>query len=197
MAAGLISSRVNGHHGMAAGALLRAADGSVLLVKPTYKPTWDIPGGVLEPGESPRGCCEREIVEELGLDLPLGRLLVVDCAQAADPAQDQYRLVYGGGVITDDVSSGFVLPTSELTEWRLVPLRDVERFASVTLAQRIRLAHDCAIAGTTAYAESGVLRQVFSPPPQTQERAGSPPDGAALSARPQVAGRASTGTQHR
>jgi hypothetical protein len=30
---------------MAAGALFRDEDGRVLLVNPTYKPTWDLPGG--------------------------------------------------------------------------------------------------------------------------------------------------------
>ena len=32
---------------MAAGALFRDEDGRVLLVDPTYKPTWDLPGGAV------------------------------------------------------------------------------------------------------------------------------------------------------
>jgi hypothetical protein len=38
---------------MAAGALFRDEDGRVLLVDPTYKPTWDLPGGAVEKEESP------------------------------------------------------------------------------------------------------------------------------------------------
>ena len=54
---------------VAAGALFSDESGRVLLVKPTYKKTWDIPGGYVEPGESPRAACIREIREELGLSV--------------------------------------------------------------------------------------------------------------------------------
>jgi len=36
---------------------------------------WELPGGKLEPGESPEGCVIREIHEELGLHVSLGPLL--------------------------------------------------------------------------------------------------------------------------
>ena len=62
----------------AAGALFVDGDGQVLIVEPTYKPRWEIPGGAVERGETPRAACERELQTGLGLDLPVGRLLVVD-----------------------------------------------------------------------------------------------------------------------
>src|ERR1035441_8047479 len=46
---------------MAAGSLFRDEDGRVLLVDPTYKPTWDLPGGVVEKEESPHAACRREV----------------------------------------------------------------------------------------------------------------------------------------
>lgn len=63
---------------MAAGALFRDADGRMLLVDPTYKPTWDLPGGDVEKDESPQATCRREIGEELGPDRASGRVLVID-----------------------------------------------------------------------------------------------------------------------
>jgi hypothetical protein len=39
---------------IAAGALFRDEDGRVLLVDPTYKPTWDLPGGAVERKRSHR-----------------------------------------------------------------------------------------------------------------------------------------------
>ncbi|MGH3757484.1 NUDIX domain-containing protein [Actinophytocola sp.] len=61
---------------MAAGVLFRDKAGRVLLVEPSYKPNWEIPGGAVEADESPWDAAVRELGEELGWDRPLGRLLV-------------------------------------------------------------------------------------------------------------------------
>ena len=51
---------------MGAGCLFLDEHQRVLLVKPTYKPGWEIPGGIVELNESPKKCCEREVLEEIG-----------------------------------------------------------------------------------------------------------------------------------
>src|SRR3954470_1894600 len=61
-----------------AGALVRDRQGRLLILKPTYKRGWTIPGGVVEIGESPWEACRREAKEECGLDLTAGRLACVD-----------------------------------------------------------------------------------------------------------------------
>jgi len=68
----------------AAAALFTSADGRVLLVKPNYRNHWSLPGGILEHGEPPHEGCRREVKEELGLDITLGRLLVVGWAGPHD-----------------------------------------------------------------------------------------------------------------
>lgn len=65
---------------VAAGVIFRDDQGRVLLVKPTYKHGWDVPGGYVEPGESPRAAAAREVQEELGIKARIDRLLVVDWA---------------------------------------------------------------------------------------------------------------------
>ena len=52
--------------------MLRNAAGELLLCELTYKKEWDLPGGVVDPGESPATCVEREVREELGLTLTAG-----------------------------------------------------------------------------------------------------------------------------
>ena len=42
-------------------------DGRVLLVKPSYRYVWTLPGGVSERDESPIDCMRRELQEETGL----------------------------------------------------------------------------------------------------------------------------------
>lgn len=60
---------------MAAGVLVE--DGRVLLGlrradRASYPGVWDLPGGHVEPGESPRATARRELHEELGIDADLG-----------------------------------------------------------------------------------------------------------------------------
>jgi 8-oxo-dGTP diphosphatase len=52
-------------------------DGSdrLLIVEPTYKPRWELPGGAVEYGESPRAAAMREVLEELGIHREAGALL--------------------------------------------------------------------------------------------------------------------------
>ena len=74
-------------HIAGAGAIFHNADGKVLLVKPSYRDTWEIPGGGLEHGEFPFQAAAREVGEETGLELRPGRLLAVDWV----PPQDDGR----------------------------------------------------------------------------------------------------------
>jgi 8-oxo-dGTP pyrophosphatase MutT (NUDIX family) len=58
--------------------VLRDAAGRVLLCELTYKSEWDLPGGVVDPSESPADCVAREIREELGIDIEVRGLLAVN-----------------------------------------------------------------------------------------------------------------------
>ena len=50
-------------------------EGRVLLVHHTYgRLNWELPGGLVEPGESPDDGARRELLEETGLNLELDRL---------------------------------------------------------------------------------------------------------------------------
>lgn len=58
--------------------LLTDRVGAMVIVEPTYKQGWKIPGGAVEDGESPRAGAVREVAEELGIARTPGALLVVD-----------------------------------------------------------------------------------------------------------------------
>ncbi len=81
------------------GGLVRDEAGLILFLEPTYKPALEIPGGVAEADESPLQACRREVREEIGLDLPIGRALVIDWIPVRGPWPDQLAFVFDGGLL--------------------------------------------------------------------------------------------------
>jgi 8-oxo-dGTP diphosphatase len=136
---------------VAAGAIIRDPSGRILLVKPTYKEGWDIPGGYVEPGESPAAACRRELMEELRLDIPTGRLLLVDWAPAPNEG-DKLLFVFDGGVLSD--ISRAVPDGAEIGEIRFVEPSEIESLMPARLVRRITSAireH------ADVYAENGLV----------------------------------------
>ncbi len=93
----------------------------VLLVDPTYKPGWEFPGGIVEPGESPARAGRREVAEELGIELTGGlELLVVDWEPPHPPGHGGLRLLFDGGRMPSADIGRLLLPDAELRAWRFV-----------------------------------------------------------------------------
>jgi ADP-ribose pyrophosphatase YjhB (NUDIX family) len=137
--------------GSAAGALFVDERGHVLLVEPTYKPGWEIPGGMIEPGETPSAACAREIQEELGLGVHVGRLLVVDWAP--HPKGERVLFVFDGGVLATRTVHLIRLPADELASYRFVPPGEVGAWLSPRLNRRISAAIAARADGTIHYLE--------------------------------------------
>ncbi|GGU77487.1 NUDIX domain-containing protein [Lentzea flava] len=138
----------------AAGALFFDEAGRILLVEPTYKPRWEIPGGVVEHGETPTEACRREVEEELGLQREPGRLLVVDWAPHNN--DDRILFVFDGGMITNPRE--IRLQAAELKSYEFVtPERAVERLIP-RLARRVAEALRARESGEIRYLEHGVSR---------------------------------------
>ena len=139
---------------VAAGALFHDDAGRVLLVKPTYKDGWDIPGGYVEPGESPARACFREVHEELGVEIPTGRLLVIDWAP--HPAEgDKLLFVFDGGRLTAEQHRWLALDGTEIAAAEFHHPDDFAALLPDRLVRRLVLALDAIRAGTTAYAGHG------------------------------------------
>lgn len=85
---------------VAADVLLRDEAERLLLVKPTYKEAWDLPGGMAEANESPHDAALRELREELGLAVRLRGVLCVDWVPPHGPWDDQLAFIFDGGILT-------------------------------------------------------------------------------------------------
>ncbi|MGH3807720.1 MAG: NUDIX domain-containing protein [Pseudonocardiaceae bacterium] len=101
---------------IAAGVLFFDDAGRILLVQPTYKDHWDIPGGYVETGETPAQTAAREVQEELGMEAPVGPLLVADWAPHPDEG-DKLLLIFDGGTLTAAQLNGIRLQADELASY--------------------------------------------------------------------------------
>jgi 8-oxo-dGTP diphosphatase len=90
---------------VAAGGLITATSGDVLLVKPGYRDHWGFPGGMVDDGEPPDEGCARELFEEIGLSITPGRLLVVGWTPpTADRLRPMLYLLFDCGTVPDDTT---------------------------------------------------------------------------------------------
>jgi 8-oxo-dGTP diphosphatase len=121
------------------GCLFRDGDGRLLLVKPTYKENWDLPGGAVEEGESPLAACRRELLEELGIDVAPACLLAVDYRMpVAGKRGSALRFVFDGGVLDEERLSTIRLDPGELSDFRFVAAGDLDDFTTPVMAARLR-----------------------------------------------------------
>ncbi|MCI4085762.1 MULTISPECIES: NUDIX domain-containing protein [Streptomyces] len=140
-----------------AAALYRDAEGRVLLVEPNYREGWALPGGTIESDrdESPRTAARRESAEEIGIDIPLGRLLAVDWTVGPDrPPLVAY--LYDGGVLDESRLASIRLQEEELVSWRLVDPAELTTYLPGSLGPRVQEAYRVLQSGEgTAELENG------------------------------------------
>jgi 8-oxo-dGTP pyrophosphatase MutT (NUDIX family) len=134
-----------------AATMCRDAEGRILIVKPNYRDdgTWNLPGGTIESDqdETPRQGARRETLEEVGLDVVPGPLLVVDWSSAPGrPPLVSY--LYDGGVLPPEQLAAIRLQEEELDSWRLMDPADTDRHFSPRQAGRIHAALAALAAGT-------------------------------------------------
>jgi 8-oxo-dGTP diphosphatase len=139
---------------MAAAALFFNHDGDVMIVKPNYKPGWELPGGYVEAEESPLMACVREVEEELGIKPEIGDLLSVDWAPHPEQG-DKVLFIFDGGVLTERVQSAIRLQADELTEWRYCAIDRLDEQLIPRLARRVSQSAAARRIGATRYLEHG------------------------------------------
>ncbi|KJY38467.1 NUDIX hydrolase [Streptomyces sp. NRRL S-495] len=141
----------------AAGVLFFDEDNRVLLVKPTYKPGWEIPGGYLHAGETPSEGAAREVKEELGITAPIGRLLVADWAPHPTEG-DKLLFVFDGGILATDELDNIAVDQVEIGEHAFHSTDKLDELLIPRLARRIRAACVARTQSATTYLEHGAIR---------------------------------------
>ena len=137
-----------------AGALVWDGKGRLLVLNPTYKKGWTVPGGEIEAdGESPWEACRRETWEECGLRVGLGRLVCVDFLRPRPGHPGGLRFLFDCGVLDRSARGAVVLQAAEIAEYRWVRPAKAFRLLSGPVSRRVRVAVESP--GTTHYLESG------------------------------------------
>ena len=121
-----------------AGALLFDGTGRILILKPTYKSGWTIPGGQIEAdGESPWEGCRREVVEETGLIVDTGRLVCVDFLRPRPGRPGGLRFLFDCGVVDADHRTGLVLQAEEIEDARWATAEEADGLLSGPVGRRV------------------------------------------------------------
>ncbi|OXM50289.1 NUDIX hydrolase [Amycolatopsis thailandensis] len=140
------------------GVLCRDAHGRVLLVETNYQTddVYEIPGGALNRGESPRACARREAEEELGITLRIGRLLVEDWAPPRpDGRPPLANHVFDGGVLSSEQIATVRPADREVKSLRFCTPVEATDLLRPPLARRLRYCIEAQRTGTAFYLEDG------------------------------------------
>jgi 8-oxo-dGTP diphosphatase len=138
----------------AAAALLLDDRGRVLVVKPTYKPGWGLPGGVIEELESPLTACHRELTEELGIIPIVESLAGVDWIPARLGRDPSIVFVFAGRV-PGELVADIRLPPDELSDHRFIEMARLPDLLAEHIVRRLEACARAHRTGRTAYLEFG------------------------------------------
>lgn len=142
----MATHRVIGH------VLIRDERGRVLLVETTYKDDWELPGGIVEAGESPRIGAQRELLEELGVEIELDQPLVADWMPPYLGWRDAVEFIFDGGLLPSSTIDDFQRPAQEIRSYHWVSPAEISEHVTELSARRLVM---LVTGAAPAYTEAG------------------------------------------
>ena len=146
---------------MAVGVLFFNNARELLVVKPTYKENWSVPGGVCDENESPRETAIRETKEETSLNIKKVQLLCVDYMSRGKSEysnkMENLQFIFYGGTLEDEQIDKIKLPPDELSEYKFVETEEAQKILSKNLANRLPNCIQAVKNNTAYYLEGGEI----------------------------------------
>lgn len=132
-------------------ALFFDKDWNILLLEPSYKDNWEIPGGIIEEDESPKETCIREIEEELWLDIQVWDLLCLEYQREED---DSYMFIFDWWVLSENDIKEIKIQESEIKSFEFLSLKDLKPKVLHKMFLRIQKAIEAKTKKTSIYYET-------------------------------------------
>jgi 8-oxo-dGTP diphosphatase len=127
--------------------------GRWLVLQPTYKKNWVIPGGTVEANESPKSAALREAREETGLAAEDLVLCGVHYGAAEGERTESVRFTFFGGVLDTQKLAAIRLPAEEIAAHRLVSEDEAGQLLGTGFRDTLRQCMSAMHAGGVAYTE--------------------------------------------
>jgi len=99
--------------------LLETTNGEVVAVKSQYKPYWTLPGGIIDPGETPREGAIRETREEVGIKIDPRTVEFVAVIDRRSEVAETYQFIFKAP-LPEAQRSSIRLQTSEIQAYEFV-----------------------------------------------------------------------------
>lgn len=148
-------NRTQARKRVGADVILRDRHDRILLVDPTYKPDWDLPGGMAEANEPLEAAARRELREELGLEVEIGRLLCVDWVSPHGPWDDLLTFIFDAGVVSDMTTAALRPVDTELAGVRFCAPQEAQQLLRPYVWRRVENALRALRTGQAVYLSDG------------------------------------------
>jgi 8-oxo-dGTP diphosphatase len=135
--------------------LLTDTRGRLLLVDPSYKSGWDLPGGMAEANETPECAARRELFEELGISVQPSRLLCLDWVAPHGPWDDLLAFIFDGGRLTNEEANRLSIHDAELPSFEFCTVEQSRQRLRPHVWRRTRQALRAVETGHSQYLHDG------------------------------------------
>lgn len=143
-------------HVLASGVLVWDNSGRLLMVKTHSRDTLILPGGIVEADESPAAAGQREVLEEVGLEVSVGRMLAVQHLAPQGEKPSSVQFVFDSDPLVGSPVLTLQAEEIEAAHW-LVPAEAVARHDARGQA-RISAALDAHAGGSVAFLDAPTSR---------------------------------------
>jgi len=136
---------------ISAGGLIRNQKGELLILKPTYRESWLLPGGICEADESPAHALWREVDEELGLLAKIELLLCIDYLSPTDGFGECIHFLFQCRPLSITEIDKIQLSHSEISSYRFCDDEEAYMLLVPAITRRLKRL----VKGSIVYHENG------------------------------------------